>query len=76
MIIRETDNSFIMIKQHDHAYVSGETIKHINRSLLKSNQFFDDFVYASHQHDRSWIGHDDTPIWNDGKNGTFRSACG
>ncbi|MGG3915358.1 DUF3891 family protein [Rossellomorea vietnamensis] len=67
MIIRETENSFFMIKQHDHAYVSGETIKHINRSLLKSDQFFDDFVYASHQHDRSWIGLDDTPIWNDRK---------
>ncbi|PFG03558.1 DUF3891 family protein [Bacillus sp. es.034] len=67
MIIRETDDSFIMIKQHDHAFVSGETIKHINRNLLISDQFFDDFVYASHQHDRSWIGLDDTPIWNDGK---------
>ncbi|PFA66731.1 hypothetical protein CN378_13485 [Bacillus sp. AFS015802] len=67
MIIRETEDSFLMIKQHDHAFVSGETIKHINRNLLKSDQFFDDFVYASHQHDRSWIGLDDTPVWNDGK---------
>ena len=67
MIIRETPDSFIMIRQHDHAYVSGETIKHVNRNLLKSDHFFDDFVYAAHQHDRSWIGLDDTPIWNDGK---------
>ncbi|MGG4168984.1 DUF3891 family protein [Rossellomorea vietnamensis] len=67
MIIRETEDSFIMIKQHDHAYVSGETIKHVSRNLLKSDLFIDDFVYASHQHDRSWIELDDTPIWNDGK---------
>jgi Protein of unknown function (DUF3891) len=67
MIIRETEDSFIMIRQHDHAYVSGETIKHFNRNLLRSNQLFNDFVFAAHQHDRSWIGLDDTPIWNDGK---------
>ncbi|MBW3112675.1 MULTISPECIES: DUF3891 family protein [Bacillaceae] len=67
MIIRETEDSFLMIKQHDHAYVSGETIKHFNKNLLKSDDLFDDFVYAAHQHDRSWIGLDDTPIWNDGK---------
>ncbi|MCA1060121.1 DUF3891 family protein [Rossellomorea aquimaris] len=67
MIIRETEESFLMVKQHDHAYVSGETIKHFNRNLLKSEDLFDDFVYAAHQHDRSWIGLDDTPIWNDVK---------
>ncbi|MGM0751898.1 MAG: DUF3891 family protein [Bacillota bacterium] len=65
MIIRETEDSFIMIKQHDHAFLSGETIKHFNRNLLKSDQFFDDALYAAYQHDRSWIGLDDTPIWND-----------
>lgn len=65
MIIRETEDSFIIIKQHDHAFLSGETIKHFNRNLLKSDQFFDDALYAAYQHDRSWIGLDDTPIWND-----------
>ncbi|MGM0852455.1 MAG: DUF3891 family protein [Bacillota bacterium] len=65
MIIRETKDSFIMIKQHDHAFLSGETIKHFNRNLLKSDQVFDDALYAAYQHDRSWIGLDDTPIWND-----------
>ncbi|MBN8192109.1 DUF3891 family protein [Bacillus sp. NTK074B] len=67
MIIRETKDSFLMIKQHDHAYVSGETIKHVNKNLLKADDLFDDVVYAAHQHDRSWIGLDHTPIWNDEK---------
>lgn len=65
MIIRETKDSFIMIKQHDHAFLSGELIKHFKPSLLKSDSFFDDAIYAAYQHDRSWIGLDETPIWND-----------
>jgi Protein of unknown function (DUF3891) len=67
MIIRETKDSFIMIKQHDHAFLSGETIKHFDRNLLKSDQLFDDALYSAYQHDRSWIGLDETPIWNDRK---------
>jgi hypothetical protein len=65
MIIREIKDSFIMIRQHDHAFLSGELIKHFKPSLLKSDAFFDDALYAVYQHDRSWIGLDETPIWND-----------
>ncbi|MFC7786377.1 DUF3891 family protein [Rossellomorea sp. GCM10028870] len=65
MIIREIKDSFIMIRQHDHAFLSGELIKHFKPSLLKSDAFFDDALYAAYQHDRSWIGLDETPIWND-----------
>ncbi|MCA1064040.1 DUF3891 family protein [Rossellomorea sp. AcN35-11] len=68
MIIRETNDSFIMIRQHDHAFLSGETIKYFNRDLLLSDDFFDDALYASYQHDRSWISLDETPIWNDRDN--------
>ena len=65
MIIRETDDSFIMIKQHDHAFLSGELMQHFNKGLLTSEFLFDDALYAVYQHDRSWIGLDSTPIWND-----------
>ncbi|WP_175987160.1 DUF3891 family protein [Bacillus sp. Marseille-Q1617] len=65
MIIRQTQDSFIMIRQHDHAFLSGEIIKHFNTGLLKSDQHFEEMIYAGYQHDRSWIGLDDTPIWND-----------
>ncbi|MGR3762904.1 DUF3891 family protein [Rossellomorea sp. NS-SX7] len=65
MIIRETNDSFIMIKQHDHAYLSGEISRHFNTAILKSNHYFKEMTDAAYQHDRSWIGLDDTPIWND-----------
>ncbi|RIW34655.1 DUF3891 family protein [Bacillus salacetis] len=65
MIIRETTESYIMIKQHDHAHISGEIIKHFNTGLITSGESIEDVIYAAYQHDRSWIGLDDTPIWND-----------
>ncbi|WP_064094157.1 DUF3891 family protein [Rossellomorea aquimaris] len=65
MIIRDTKDSFIMIKQHDHAFLSGKITEHFKPSLLKSHSFFNDVQYAAYEHDRSWIGLDDTPIWND-----------
>ncbi|MEG9298188.1 DUF3891 family protein [Mangrovibacillus sp. Mu-81] len=65
MIIRETRHSFIMIKQHDHAFLSGEITKHFDPALLNSDHHFGDAIYAAYQHDRSWIGLDETPIWND-----------
>lgn len=65
MIIRENNDSFIMITQHDHACLSGEITRQFNRSLLKSDLYFNDAVYAAREHDRGWIGLDDTPIWND-----------
>jgi hypothetical protein len=65
MIIREIKDSFIMIRQHDHAQLSGEVIKHFSRDLLSSELFFEDLLVAAYQHDRGWIGLDHTPIWND-----------
>ncbi|WP_044022269.1 DUF3891 family protein [Bacillus sp. SG-1] len=65
MIIRENNDSFIMITQHDHAFLSGEITRQLNRSLLKSDSYFNDAVYAAREHDRGWIGLDETPIWND-----------
>ncbi len=66
MIIRERKDSYIMIKQHDHAFLSGEITKHFNPALLNSEDSFEDVIYAAYEHDCSWIGLDDTPIWNDG----------
>ncbi|WP_409254253.1 DUF3891 family protein [Bacillus sp. SCS-153A] len=65
MIIRENNDSFIMIRQHDHANLSGEITRHFNPSIFKSNQFFEDVVHAAREHDRGWIDLDETPIWND-----------
>ncbi|MEB1809874.1 MAG: DUF3891 family protein [Bacillaceae bacterium] len=65
MIIRETEDAFIMIKQHDHAFLSGRVVEHFSPDLLQSNHFMKDVRYAAYEHDRSWIGLDETPIWND-----------
>jgi hypothetical protein len=65
MIIRETKDAFIMIRQHDHAFLSGEIVQHFAKGLIGSADFFEDAIYAAFQHDRGWIGLDDTPIWND-----------
>ncbi|MFV8827519.1 DUF3891 family protein [Alkalihalobacterium sp. APHAB7] len=65
MIIRETEDAFIMIKQHDHAFLSGRVVEHFSPELLQSDQFIEDVSYAAYEHDRSWIGLDETPIWND-----------
>ncbi|MFS8188555.1 DUF3891 family protein [Rossellomorea marisflavi] len=65
IIIRETNDSFIMIKQHDHAFLSGEIVKHFDASIVRSNAYWDELLHASYQHDRSWIGLDTTPVWND-----------
>ncbi|WP_216828170.1 DUF3891 family protein [Alkalihalobacterium elongatum] len=65
MIFRETKDAFLMIKQHDHAYISGKVVEYFTRDLLQSDIFFQDTIYAAYEHDRSWVGLDETPIWND-----------
>ncbi|UTE73095.1 DUF3891 family protein [Rossellomorea marisflavi] len=71
MIIRETNDSFIMIKQHDHAFLSGEIVRHFDASIIRSNAYWDELLHASYQHDRSWIGLDTTPVWNDAAHRPF-----
>ncbi|TYS16708.1 DUF3891 family protein [Rossellomorea vietnamensis] len=65
MIIRETSHSFYMILQHDHAFLSGEIVKHFDENSLLSKEAFSHVQYAAYEHDRGWIGLDETPIWND-----------
>ncbi|MGF2616147.1 DUF3891 family protein [Rossellomorea vietnamensis] len=65
MIVRETSQSFYMTLQHDHAFLSGEIVKHFARNSLLSQEAFADVQQAAYEHDRGWIGLDDTPIWND-----------
>ncbi len=65
MIIRESENSFIMVAQHDHASLSGQIAAHFKKEFFIEEVFFDDVVLAVQEHDRSWIGLDDTPLWND-----------
>ncbi len=65
MIIRETSLGFIMVGQHDHAQLSGEVARHFRKEFFPTSQWYNDALEAVFQHDRSWIGLDDTPVWND-----------
>ncbi|MDQ0207765.1 DUF3891 family protein [Alkalicoccobacillus murimartini] len=51
MIIRQTTHQIECIKQHDHAYISGEISKHWREQLT----FREDVEYAIYEHDRAWI---------------------
>ncbi|MFK3939543.1 DUF3891 family protein [Alkalihalobacillus sp. NPDC078783] len=49
MIIRKQDKRFDCIRQHDHAYISGEIAKHWIEPVSKSA------LTGIYEHDRAWI---------------------
>ncbi|NEZ42101.1 DUF3891 family protein [Paenibacillus alvei] len=65
MIIRTRKDEIVFIAQHDHGYLSGEIASKFRTELLGTRDGYEDAVYAAYEHDCSWIGLDDTPIWND-----------
>ncbi|MFW5434991.1 DUF3891 family protein [Paenibacillus apiarius] len=71
MIIRTHEQEFILIKQHDHGFLSGEMARHFNPQLLESTVRIEDAVLAAYEHDRSWIGLDKTPIWHDAEQAPY-----
>lgn len=70
MIVRKENNKFILTCQHDHALLSGELARHFEH-FFAHDSFFEDAVFAVHEHDRSWILPDSNPIWNSEKNRPF-----
>ncbi|MCM3747172.1 DUF3891 family protein [Paenibacillus pasadenensis] len=68
MIIRATEEGFILIRQHDHAELSEQLARSLAPELLPAGARRADIIYAAGQHDRGWIGLDETPVWNDGEN--------
>ncbi|WCK54012.1 DUF3891 family protein [Aneurinibacillus sp. Ricciae_BoGa-3] len=67
MIVYEQNNQWVMITQHDHAAVSGQVAKVWRKDVFEGMHVRDDVLYAIAQHDRGWIGLDQTPFWNDGE---------
>ena len=68
MIIREREHEFIMIKQYDHACLAGKIAAQVNKNLFKTTDYLDEVIKAASEHDRGWVGLDETPIWNDEEN--------
>ncbi|WP_373894907.1 DUF3891 family protein [Virgibacillus sp. CBA3643] len=67
MIVRERENEFVLIKQHDHAQVSGEMIMNWRDDLIKDTKLQKSVEYAIYNHDVGWKPVDKQPFWNDQK---------
>ncbi|UJL46761.1 DUF3891 family protein [Virgibacillus sp. NKC19-16] len=67
MIVRERENEFVLIKQHDHAQVSGEIITNWRGALFKDTKLRKSVEYAIYNHDVGWKPVDKQPFWNDQK---------
>ena len=61
MIVREKDDSYMLIRQHDHALASGEFAKHWARKPRP----FKSTLYAIAHHDVAWQGPDARVRWNE-----------
>ena len=61
MIVRERPDSYLLVKQHDHALVSGEFAKHWARKPRP----LDSTLYAIAHHDVAWKGPDASVRWNE-----------
>ncbi|MDA9555194.1 DUF3891 family protein [Pelobium sp.] len=64
MIVREAQDNFIFITQHDHAYIAGEFLARLKKDFIPL-EYYESLKFAIHQHDRAWIIPDSTPILND-----------
>jgi hypothetical protein len=65
MIVRETKEGYILVKQHDHAHLSGQLADHWKEEFFKGKDKKEEVLYAVYQHDRGWISLDESPFWND-----------
>ncbi|SFJ86080.1 Protein of unknown function [Paenibacillus sp. UNC496MF] len=71
MIIRETEQAYVMTHQHEHARLSGDIAKRFHAHLFLGEERREDALHAVYEHDRAWINMDDTPIWNDGSGAPY-----
>jgi hypothetical protein len=74
MIIREKDHEYILIPQHNHAFLSGELAKHFKKDFFKSKQCWEEVILAVYEHDRAWIRLDRRPLWNEQEEAPYSFA--
>ena len=68
MIIRDHDQTIIMIEQNHHAHISAEIISNWQDILFKEDPYFESVLYAIKQHDYGWHAFDSQPFLNDKTN--------
>lgn len=61
MIVRERPDSFVLVRQHEHALAAGEFARH----LVKRPHPFEPTVFAVGNHDVAWKGPDSSVRWNE-----------
>jgi hypothetical protein len=61
MIVREKPDSFVLVKQHDHALASGE----FARYWAREPRPLEPTLYAVAHHDVAWQGPDASVLWNE-----------
>lgn len=64
MIVRRKGNHFILIKQHDHALISGEFAAHMKEAISPLAKT----LYAISHHDVGWVALDQNILWNEETN--------
>lgn len=65
MIIRETEEAFVMTTQDDHGHFSEEIAQGFREEWFLDEKYKEACLLAIREHDRSWIRLDIAPIWND-----------
>ncbi|MBM7646056.1 hypothetical protein JOD45_002281 [Scopulibacillus daqui] len=65
MIVRERDTEFVMIRQDDHARISGEFARSWREDYFSGKEKKKEVVTAVSEHDRGWIGPDSEPFIDD-----------
>jgi hypothetical protein len=71
MFIRERDDAFIMINQHDHARLSHDIFLKLKLTICKNKDYMPELQLAVREHDRGWIGLDAVPLWNAAKKAPY-----
>ena len=67
MIIREQEENFLMIRQHDHAIISEQMTMKLKKGFLPDDDWQRSVLYAIKMHDFGWSSFDAEPLWNDEK---------
>ena len=67
MLYYELGEDYIFIDQDEHGRFSGRLAQHFKRDYFYDKNRAANVLFAIENHDRAWIGMDETPLWNDEK---------
>ncbi|SFE17739.1 Protein of unknown function [Lentibacillus persicus] len=67
MIVREREDSYVMIEQDHHAQISGQLAANLKDTYFLDEALKHSVLYAIANHDYAWKMIDKQPFWNDKK---------